>query len=138
MLHQAGGASGKEPAYQCMRLKRHGFNPWVRKIPWRRTWQPTSVFLTGKSHGQRTLVGLSPQGCQTWLKCFNMHLRQRVKLTQKIIFEQKWKLYSTRHLEFINSYLMKTGLKYTFAVFVYKGIAMPIFGINSFDALCQG
>ena len=33
------------------------FDPWVRKIPWRRKWQPTPVFLRGKSHGQRSLVG---------------------------------------------------------------------------------
>ena len=39
-----------------------GFDPWVRKIPWRREWQPTSVFLPGKSHGQRSLVGYSPLG----------------------------------------------------------------------------
>ena len=32
-------------------------NPWVRKIPWRRKWQPTPVLLPGKSHGQRSLVG---------------------------------------------------------------------------------
>ena len=43
-----GGASGKEPAYRCRRHKRHGFNPWVRKILWRRQWQPTPVFLPGK------------------------------------------------------------------------------------------
>ena len=40
-----GGASGKEPACQCRGCKRRGFNPWVRKIPWRRAWQPTPVFL---------------------------------------------------------------------------------------------
>ena len=34
----------------------------VRKIPWRRKWQPTPVFLPRKSHGQRTLAGYSPQG----------------------------------------------------------------------------
>ena len=34
--------------------------PWVRKIPWRRKWQCTPVFLPGKSHGQRSLVGYSP------------------------------------------------------------------------------
>ena len=50
------GASGKEPACQRRRHKRHGFNPWVRKIPWRSTWQPIPVFLPGKSHGQRSLV----------------------------------------------------------------------------------
>jgi len=52
-----GGASGKESA--CL-WKRHGFDPWVRKIPWRRAWQPTPVFLPGESRGQRRLVGYSP------------------------------------------------------------------------------
>ena len=55
-----GGASGKEPACQRKICKRHGFNPWVRKIPWRRKWQPTPVFLPGESHGQRKLAGHSP------------------------------------------------------------------------------
>ena len=40
------------------------FNSWVGKILWRRTWQPTPVFLLRKSHGQRSLVGCSPQGCK--------------------------------------------------------------------------
>ena len=44
-----GGASGKEPACQCRKLKRHRFNPWVRKIPWRRAWPLTPVFLPGAS-----------------------------------------------------------------------------------------
>ena len=34
--------------------------PWVGKIPWRRAWQPTPVFLPGESHGQRNLAGYSP------------------------------------------------------------------------------
>ena len=38
------------------------FNPWVGKIPWRRKWQPTPVFLPGEFHGQRSLVGYSPWG----------------------------------------------------------------------------
>ena len=38
---------------------------WVEKIPWRRKWQPTPVFLPGESHGQRSLVGYSPWGCKT-------------------------------------------------------------------------
>ena len=41
---------------------RPGSNPWVGKIPWRRQWQPTSVFLPGQFHGQRSLVGYSPRG----------------------------------------------------------------------------
>ena len=59
-----GGTSGKEPACQCRRHKRHGFDLWVRKIPWRRKWQPTPVLLPGKSHGQRNLAGYSSWGCQ--------------------------------------------------------------------------
>ena len=49
----------KEPNCQCRRSKRPGFHPWVRKIPWRRKWQPTAVFLPGESHGQRSLAGCS-------------------------------------------------------------------------------
>ena len=54
--------SGKESACQCRRPKRCVFNPWVGKIPWRRKWQPALVFLPGKSHRQRNLVGYSPRG----------------------------------------------------------------------------
>ena len=54
------GASGKELTCQCRRHKRFGFSPWVRKIPWKRAWQPTPVFLPGESHGQRSLVGYCP------------------------------------------------------------------------------
>ena len=43
-----GGASGKEPSCQCSRHKRSGFDPWVRKSPWRRAQQPTPVFLPGE------------------------------------------------------------------------------------------
>ena len=46
----------------CLQGRRPGFNPWVRKIPWRRKWQPTPVFLPGESHGRRSLVGYSPWG----------------------------------------------------------------------------
>ena len=59
-----GGASGKESACQCRRHKRPGFDPWVRKISWRRTWQPTPVFLPGEFHGHRSLTGYSPWVCK--------------------------------------------------------------------------
>ena len=52
---------GEELACQCRKCK---FNPWVRKIPWRRKWQPTPVLLPGKSHGLKSLVGYSPWGCK--------------------------------------------------------------------------
>ena len=54
-----GGVSGKEPTCQCRRCKKCRFNTWVGKVPWRRAWQPTPVFLPGDSHGQRSLVGYS-------------------------------------------------------------------------------
>ena len=58
-----GSTSGKEPICQCRRCKKHGFNPWVGKIPWRRIWKPISAFLPGESHGQRSLAGCSLWGC---------------------------------------------------------------------------
>ena len=57
-----GGASGKEPARQSRSPKRRWFNPWVRKIPRRRAWQPTTVLLPRESHGQRSLTEDSPRG----------------------------------------------------------------------------
>ena len=51
--------SGKKPTRHCRRCR---FDPWVRKIPWRRAWQPTSIFLPGEAHRQRSLVGYSPWG----------------------------------------------------------------------------
>ena len=51
--------SGKESSCQC---RRHRFNPWVGKIPWRKKWHPTPIFLPGKSHGQKSLLGCSPRG----------------------------------------------------------------------------
>ena len=44
-----GGTSGKESACQCMRCKRDGFHPWVERMPWRRAWQLTPIFLPGES-----------------------------------------------------------------------------------------
>ena len=45
-----------------LQCRRCGFDPWVRKIPCRRAWQPTPVFLPGESHGQSSLEGYSPWG----------------------------------------------------------------------------
>ena len=63
------GASGKEPACQCRRHKRHRFGPSVGKIPCRRAWPPTPVFLPGEFHGQRSLATVHRvTKSQTWLK----------------------------------------------------------------------
>ena len=53
-------SSGKEPTCQCRRHKTRGFDPSIRKIPWRRKWKHTPVFLPGKFHGQKSLEGYSP------------------------------------------------------------------------------
>ena len=72
-----GSAVVKNLPHPCRRHKRCRFNPWVGKIPWSRKWQPTLVFLPGKSHGQRSLAtvhgvtesdkteGLSMHACKT-------------------------------------------------------------------------
>ena len=51
--------SGKVPTCQC---RRSGFDSWVRKILWRRKWQPTSVFLLGESQEQKSLTGYIVHG----------------------------------------------------------------------------
>ena len=89
-----GGANGKEPTCQRRRHKRHGFDPWVGKIPWRREWQPTPVFLLGESHGQgawrATVHGFTTS--QTQLKQLSMHTcmfieaKRIIKLPQSIEF----------------------------------------------------
>ena len=57
-----------ESSYQC----RGGmFDPWIRKMPWRRKWQPTPVFLPGKSHGQKSLVRYSPWGLKSYTRLSN-------------------------------------------------------------------
>ena len=71
--------SGKESACQCRRL---GFHPWIRKIPWRRKWQPTPVFLPKKSHGQRSLAGYNPWSHRVrhdWLSTHACNNRERSK-----------------------------------------------------------
>ena len=75
-----GGTSSKESAYRCSRHERCGFDPWVRKIPWRRKWQPTPVSLPGKCYGQRSLVGCSPRGCKELDRTDDSHFHFITKL----------------------------------------------------------
>ena len=95
-----GQYSGKESTCQ---FRRRGFDPWVGKVPWRREWIPTPVFLPGKSHGQRSLAGYSPwchkeqdmtqrlclPGCDIWSYLFHMggtYLYRRAPGAQKRAF----------------------------------------------------
>ena len=54
--------SGKESVCKCRRHRRHRLDPWVRKIPWEQENETHEVFLSGKPHGQRSLVGYRSQG----------------------------------------------------------------------------
>ena len=50
-----------------------GFSPWIGKIPWRREWLPTPVFLPGEFHGQRSLAGYSPWNAKNWTSLSDYH-----------------------------------------------------------------
>ena len=67
---------GKESAYQCWG---YGFDSWFRKIPQTRKWQPTPLFLRGKSHGQRFLVDYSPWGCKSVVCNLVSKQKQQIK-----------------------------------------------------------
>ena len=75
---QVAQLSGKEYTRQN---RRPGFNPEIRKIPWRRTWQPTPVILPGKFHGQRSLAGYSPWGRKESDMTERAHLHTNAALT---------------------------------------------------------
>ena len=62
---------------QCRRPRRCRFSPWVGKIPWKRKWQPLPVFLSGKSHWQRSLAAIVPGAAasRTWLSNW-AHIRR--------------------------------------------------------------
>ena len=64
MMGFPGGSGVKNLPASTGRQRRHGFNPWIVKVTWRRKWQPTPIFLPGKSCGQRNLAGYSPQDCK--------------------------------------------------------------------------
>ena len=71
---KGGGASGKEPTGQYRRRKSYRFNPWIRKIPWRRAWQPIPIFLPGESHGQRSLLGYTDHSiAESYMTEVNSH-----------------------------------------------------------------
>ena len=85
--HKSQVAQWQRIHLQCRRHKRFGFNPWVRKIPWKKTSQPTPVFLPGKPHGQRSLVGYSLLGCKesnmtkhSTARCWEIYEKVSLKL----------------------------------------------------------
>ena len=78
-------SDGKIVCFQCWRP---GFNPWVRKIPWRRKRQPTPVLLPGKFHGWKNLIGYSPWGCK------ESDMTKRLCLHFSLCFHQTLNIFS--------------------------------------------
>ena len=76
-----GGSDGKASAYN---VGRPGFDTWDRKIPRRRKWEPTPVFLCGKSHGWSSLVGYSPWGHKELdtTERLHFHLKQQEEVNK--------------------------------------------------------
>ena len=66
-----------------------GFDPQVGKIPWRSKWQPTAVFLPGKSHGERSLLGYSPFACK------ELDMSERLNNNNLILWTEKGEARST-------------------------------------------
>ena len=101
--------SGKESACQCRRSRRSGFDLLVRNIPWRRKWKPTPVFLSGKLHRWRSLVGYSP-----WCHKKLDMTEQLSTYTVAVVF------HSVLNLHFLSEYWcwallhVHTGISYNF------------------------
>ena len=116
--------NGKESTYQCRRC---GFNPWVGKIPWRRKWQATPVFLAGKFQRQRNLVGFSP-----WV-CKRVHTTEQ--LSSKSLRAIKYTVFApitTIHLHIVSSSRAETvPIKHQFFI-----PSLPSAPGNHHDAFC--
>ena len=72
-----------------MQCRRCGFNSWMGKILWRRKWQPTLVFLPGKSHGDRSLVGYRPWGHKRVSNKLGTKLQQQLDCTSRWEIDKK-------------------------------------------------
>ena len=80
----------------CLPCRRPGFNSWVRKILWRREWQPTPVFLPEESHGQRSQGGYSAWDCQ------ESDMTKRIKHTPLSCFKD-FNLNSSSHISTVTA-----------------------------------
>ena len=85
-----GGANGKEPACQCRRWKRHGFDSWDGKIPWRRAWQLTPVFLPGDSMDCGAWWAIVHRITKSWIEVEWLSIHYFVIVIVYILFLSKW------------------------------------------------
>ena len=74
---------GKNPPDNAQRHKRHGFDPWVRKIPLEEMATPSSI-LTGKFYGQRSLEGYSPWGQKESDTTEHSHAQSNAKVSSRL------------------------------------------------------
>ena len=94
---------------QLPAMQETGFDPWVRKIPWRRKWQPTPVLLPGKFHGRRSLVGYSPCSCKESDRTERLHLHFDViskSDSHDCFFFRECAIFS---IHMLHNFLLKTG-----------------------------
>ena len=86
--------NSKVSACEFRSWRRRKFDPWVGKIPWRRKRQPIPVFLSGKSCGQKNLVGYSPRGHTESDKIEHAHTRRSAEILRNeiitLISQRKW------------------------------------------------
>ena len=122
-------------------FRRHRLNPRVGKIPWRRTWQPTPVFLLGESHGQRCLVGYSPWGCKEsdTTEQLSMHVHTHLRCsnsTPRYIPKRTEDRHSHKNLHtIVRSSIMCNNLKWnrTSLMVQWIGVHLPCRG-HRFDS----
>ena len=103
--------------------KRHRFDPWVRKIPWRRAWQPTPGFLPGESQGRGSLAGCSPNGSDMTERVSTTQLGDLTS-TQQEFWKENWKE---------ENHLRNSGTEIT-EIWEFPG--SPVFKIPCFH--CRG
>ena len=110
--------SGKESTCQCRKLR---FNPWVRKTPWRRKWQPTLIFLPGKSHEYRSLVGYSPCGCKrAGQDSATKQQQHRLKQYLQLLSDRsEWNLMSDVNL-LLKTCLVEMSFVHSFSLFFFS------------------
>ena len=110
----------------CQQCRKPGFDPWVRKIPWRREWQSTPVFLPGEFHGQRSLVAYGPGGHKEsdmteWLTLtfFTFFLKSKMLHWQVVSHENKHRVYNI----FVNRETFH-NIVYQYLYLVNSGVVM--------------
>ena len=99
----------KESTCQC---RRHGFDPWIRKVCWRRKWQPTPVFLPGKSHRQKSLAGYSPWGrkeSDTTEQLNNNKWKYNRQEGKRVTCSDNWTMLKMDNSYHLKNYLFKFG-----------------------------